>query len=66
MLASILAMLKQLHVAKNIAPESVVAVSCGYDTQFAVRLVMGYTISLFTWSFWDTVRIPHDQVRPSP
>ena len=30
-----------------------VAVSCGYDTQFAVRLVMGYTISLFTWSFWD-------------
>ncbi len=27
-----------------------VAVSCGYDTQFAVILVMGYTISLFTWS----------------
>ncbi len=43
----------------------IVTVSCGYDTQFAIRLVMGYTISLFTWSFWDTIRIPHDQVSPS-
>ncbi len=42
-----------------------VAVSCGYDTQSAVRLVMGYTISLFTWSFWGNIWIPHDQVSPS-
>ncbi len=28
----------------------VVAVSCGYDTWFAVRLVMDYTTSHFTWS----------------
>ncbi len=27
-----------------------VAVSCGYDTWFAVRLVMDYTTSHFTWS----------------
>ena len=27
-----------------------VAVSCGYDTWFAVRLVMDYTASHFTWS----------------
>ncbi len=27
-----------------------VAVSCGFDTWFAVRLVMDYTISHFTWS----------------
>ncbi len=40
---------------------STVAVSCGFDTWFAVRLVMDYTISLFTWSTWDTLRIPHDQ-----
>ncbi len=38
-----------------------VAVSCGYDTQFAVRLVMGYTISFLLGQFWDTFRIPHDQ-----
>ncbi len=24
-----------------------------------------YTISLFTWSTWDTLRIPHDQACPS-
>ncbi len=23
---------------------------------------MDYTISCFTWSFWDTFQIPHDQV----
>ncbi len=28
----------------------VVAVSCGYDTWFAVRLVMDYTTSHFAWS----------------
>ncbi len=27
-----------------------VAVSCGYDTWFAVRLVMDYTTSHLTWS----------------
>ncbi len=26
---------------------------------------MDYTISYFTWSFWDTSRIPHDQASPS-
>ncbi len=26
---------------------------------------MDYTISYFTWSFWDTYRIPHDQASPS-
>ncbi len=26
---------------------------------------MDYTISCFTWSFWDTDRIPHDQASPS-
>ncbi len=26
---------------------------------------MGYTISCFAWSFWDTNRIPRDQVNPS-
>ncbi len=41
----------------------IVAVSCGYDTWFAVRLVMDYTIS--HGQFWDTLRIPHDQVSPS-
>ncbi len=34
-----------------------VAVSCGYDTQFAVRLVMGYTISFLLGHFWDTFRM---------
>ncbi len=32
-----------------------VAVSCGYDTWFAVRLVMDYTTSHFTWSNLDTL-----------
>ncbi len=30
--------------------EGDVAVSCGYDTWFAVRLVMDYATSHFTWS----------------
>ncbi len=42
-----------------------IAVSCGYDTWFAVRLVMDYTISCFARSFWDTYRIPRDHVSPS-
>ncbi len=39
-----------------------VAVSCRYGTWFAVRLVMDYTTSHFTWS---TPWIPADQVSPS-
>ncbi len=41
-----------------------VAVSCGYDTWFAVRLVMDYTASHFTWSIlgfpatWSTFKGP--------
>ncbi len=38
-----------------------VAVSCGYDTWFAVRLVMDYTISHFTWSILGYLRN-----RPNP
>ncbi len=48
-----------------IFPAQCVGVSCGYDTQFAVRLVMGYTISLLLGQFWDTFRIPHDQASSS-
>ncbi len=55
------------HSCRSLLPMVVriVAVSCGYDTQFAVRLVMGYTISLLLGQFWDTFRIPHDQASPS-
>ncbi len=35
-----------------------VAVSCGYDTWFAVRLVMDYTTSHFTWSILGYLSIP--------
>ena len=35
---------------KNLRALVYVAVSCGYDTWFAVRLVMDYTTSHFTWS----------------
>ncbi len=41
-----------------------VAVSCGYDTWFAVRLVMDYTTSHFTWSILRYLWIPADQVSP--
>ncbi len=42
----------------------IVAVSCGYDTWFAVRL---WTIPfrILLGQFWDTLRIPHDQASPS-
>ncbi len=33
-----------------------VAVSCGYDTWFAVRLLMDYTASHFTWSILGSKR----------
>ncbi len=43
-----------------------VAVSCGYDTWFAVRLVMDYTTSHFAWSILGYLLwIPPDQVSPS-
>ncbi len=40
-----------------------VAVSCGYDTQFVVRLVMDYTISYFTWSILGYSEIDHTYLR---
>ena len=43
-----------------------VAVSCGYDTWFAVRLVMDYTTSHFTWSILGYLSDPTRSGQPLP
>ncbi len=48
--------IKIIHVAQLLSTRSV-AVSCGYDTWFAVRLVMDYTASHFTWSLDYTQKL---------
>ncbi len=37
--------LSECRFTRHLPDNDYVAVSCGYDTQFAVRLVMDYTIS---------------------
>ena len=43
-----------------------VAVSCGYDTWFAVRLVMDYTASHFAWSILGYLLDPNRSSLPEP
>ncbi len=43
-----------------------VAVSCGYDTWFAVRLVMDYTSLHFTWSILGYLLDPTRSSQPEP
>ncbi len=43
-----------------------VAVSCGYDTWFAVRLAMDYTTSHFTWSILGYLSDPTRSSLPEP
>ncbi len=57
--------IKIIHVAQLLSTRSV-AVSCGYDTWFAVRLVMDYTASHFTWSILGYLLDPTRSSQPEP
>ncbi len=49
-----------------VQPGQAVAVSCGYDTWFAVRLVMDYTTSHFAWSIFGIPLDPTRSSQPEP